>query len=115
MRDEAALQLGAASFSTGGCREPSSPEPKPEQSGLVSKTCCLPKFQARILGKTFWDLYKYFSAAGEPLVLALALLQAVEESKSKSLLWLCSVTRKKEGLHGLLCKDEQSPESTSKL
>lgn len=86
MRDGAALQPAAASVSAGGRGEPSSPEPKPEQSGLISKTRCLPKFQARILGKTFWDLYKYFSAGGEPSVLALALLQAVEKFKSKSLL-----------------------------
>lgn len=74
VRDKAALQPGAAS-----------PEPKPEQAGLISKTCCLPKFQARILGKTFWDLYKYFSGGGEPSVLALALLQAVEKFKRKYL------------------------------
>lgn len=79
--DEAALQPGPASVHAGGWRDPSSPEPKPEQSGLISKTCCLPKFQGRILGKIFWDLYKYFSGGGELFRLALALLQVVENFK----------------------------------
>lgn len=37
MRDEAALQPGPAYVHAGGWRDPSSPEPKPEQSGLISK------------------------------------------------------------------------------
>lgn len=37
VRDEAALQPGPAYVHAGGWRDPSSPEPKPEQSGLISK------------------------------------------------------------------------------
>lgn len=69
MRDEAALQLDAASNSAGGCRKLSSPEPKAEHSGLISKTCHLPKFQGRILGSTFWDLYKVLLSRRKALAL----------------------------------------------
>lgn len=86
MRDEAALQPVLSLSELWWLRGAQFSRAQTRAIWTRFKDTLSDKGQARILGKTFWDLYKYLSAGGEPLVLALALLQAVEEFRSKSLL-----------------------------